>query len=377
MKSSKELDKISLCNKCNKLKNHKGSCDQFSKDSFTFLNSKDFDKVSKSGYATPRGGDKGGYQNHVYRTGKVIIPYEKFKNINPNIYKGGWVVRLFVNQAFDENKRLHVIKNKFVDLVIGKNCFVLYRSYEELSNFPPLRNWSIREHFSKDNKKSKTRTFDGYDKGHYILRTPAQGGSTKVTKLKRYEGIAQGFFAPEYSTSEFDYLVRLQLVYLIMQSENNPYKPEHGLHIKKILKKYNCLDIEKFKYYSAIDSNKKLTCPLCLKKIKYEDLHRTADYSDNSHSENAVTQNVYTTRSTQVNVFHMRPLVYGSVEHKPYQVFWGHHHCNTNLGQNRCFSLEEIKQFKKDGKIKNEKIFADNSQKSIRDEKGNYYIKIT
>ena len=162
-----------------------------------------------------------------------------------------------------------------------------------------------------------------------------------------------------------------------MQSENNPYKQEHGLHIKKILKKYNCLDIEKFKYYSAIDSNKKLTCPLCLKKIKYEDLHRTADYSDNSHSENAVTQNVYTTRSTQVNVFHMRPLVYGSVEHKPYQVFWGHHHCNTNLGQNRCFSLEEIKQFKKDGKIKNEKIFADNSQKSIRDEKGNYYIKIT
>ena len=109
----------------------------------------------------------------------------------------------------------------------------------QLSNFPPLRNWSIREHFSKDNKKSKTRTFDGYDKGHYILRIPAQGGSTKVTKLKRYEGIAQGFFAPEYSTSEFDYLVRLQLVYLIMQSENNPYKPEHGLHIKKILKKYN------------------------------------------------------------------------------------------------------------------------------------------
>ena len=156
MKSSKELDKISLCNKCNKFNNHKGSCDQFSKDSFTFLNSKDFDKVSKSGYATPRGGDKGGYQNHVYRTGKVIIPYEKFININPNIYKGGWVVRLFVNQAFDENKKLHVIKNKFVDLVIGKNCFVLYRSYEELSNFPPLQDWSIREHFSKD----KSTTLD-------------------------------------------------------------------------------------------------------------------------------------------------------------------------------------------------------------------------
>ena len=377
MMSLKKLDKITLCKKCNKINNHKGSCDKFSRDAISFLNQKDFDKVSKSGYATPRGGDKGGYQNHVYRTGKVIIPYEKFKNINPNIYKGGWVVRLFVNQAFNQNGKLNIIKNQFVNLVIGENCFVLYRSYEELSKFPPLSNWSTREHFSKDNKKSKTRTFDGYDKGHYILRIPALGGSTKVTKKKKYEGIAQGFFAPEYSTPEFEYLVRLQLVFLIFQSENNPYTKNQSLHIKKILKKYNYADIKRFKYYGAIDKNEKLACPLCLKKIKYNDLHRTADYTENSQSGNAVIQNTYTTRSTQVNVFHMRPLVYGSIEHKPYQVFWGHHHCNTNLGQNRCFSLEEIKQFKKYGKIKKEKIFADNSNSSIRDEKGNYYIKIT
>ena len=65
---------VTLCNdpNCNLLANHKGK-HQFVykkawKDHFT---AEDINKIEKAGYCTPRGGAKGGYQNHVNRNNKV------------------------------------------------------------------------------------------------------------------------------------------------------------------------------------------------------------------------------------------------------------------------------------------------------------------
>ena len=49
------------------------------------------------------------------------------------------------------------------------------------------------------------------------------------------------------------------------------------------------------------------------------------------------------TRSTTVNLFHLEPLLYSDrIAHTPINVAWGHHHCNTALGQRRCRSLAEL-----------------------------------
>jgi len=32
---------------------------------------------------------------------------------------------------------------------------------------------------------------------------------------------------------------------------------------------------------------------------------------------------------TQLNLFHIKELRYGSYNHRPYNVGWGHHHCNV------------------------------------------------
>jgi BstXI restriction endonuclease len=32
---------------------------------------------------------------------------------------------------------------------------------------------------------------------------------------------------------------------------------------------------------------------------------------------------------TEVNLFHIRELAYGIFNHRPYNLGWGHHHCNV------------------------------------------------
>ena len=83
-------------------------------------------------------------------------------------------------------------------------------------------------------------------------------------------------------------------------------------------------------------------CPLCLRVLKYEQLHSTISYEDEAGLLNAAAQVKGATRSTEVNLFHLIPLVYGSLQHSPSFVAWGHAHCNTRLGQRRCFSLAEL-----------------------------------
>ena len=57
---------------------------------------------------------------------------------------------------------------------------------------------------------------------------------------------------------------------------------------------------------------------------------------------NAGDQVVGATRSTIANLFHLEPLSYARLDHKPELVAWGHATCNTKLGQRKCFSLHEL-----------------------------------
>ena len=138
---------VTLCNNpnCNLLANHKGAHQfVFKKAWEDSFHSNDINKIQKAGYCTPRGGVKGGYQNHVNRNSKVIIPYEKLSEVTLDNYKDGYVIRLFPSQYFSAK---HVVHNIFVNnesVIVGENAFILYRTYEDFDKFPPLPDWKIR-----------------------------------------------------------------------------------------------------------------------------------------------------------------------------------------------------------------------------------------
>ncbi|MEK4172989.1 BstXI family restriction endonuclease [Lysinibacillus sp. FSL L8-0312] len=339
---------------------------------------KDKDKVSKAGYATPRGGDKGAYQNHVYRNNKVIIPFERINSVNLDNYSDGYIIRIFPNQYFEEDGEIkEIFKNSYSNIVIGDNAFVLYRTHSMLEKYPPLDHWEIRDIYTSEGAPAKKRSKTVIEKGHYVLRLSSISNNKKVVN-----GAPQGIFAPEYATQETNYLCKAFLAWLIIISKDSPYDKADFEWLEAILIENNLLDAT-YLHESGIIQDSVTSCPLCLDKIYYTELHEMLSFEGASSLANSQEQVEGSTRSTKVNLFHMIPLVYETLEHKPKQISWGHAICNTKLGQRRCLSLKEIKNNGMEihliGEAGKPELFGwvDNTRTFMRTRNGEAWVNIT
>ncbi len=375
-----------ICNdpNCNLEQNHNGSHSFICKKAWeAFFNSDDINKIQKAGYCTPRGGAKGGYQNHVNRNSKVIIPYEKLNEVNLANYKDGFVIRVFPTQYFTSK---YVIAKEFCEnhsVVIGKNAFILYRTYEDFSELPPLPDWKIRSVMKYNPKTQKydvpsnDRRGDIIDVGHYLLRISNSGTNRKQNL---FQGPAQGIFAPEYADANTNFLCQCVLAWLIINTEDSPYNTDDFAHLKAILKKHHLLNSPHYER-DYLTHNGKTTCPLCQKIIKHSELNECISFDDEEGLINSVEQ-VGSTRSTKVNLFHMRPLCYASLENIPTQVAWGHATCNTRLGQRQCYSFSDLQQNNieiliNDGTTQRLLGYANLFRNFIRSENGDVWIRIS
>ncbi len=329
---------LTLCgvDGCRKLLNHSGNHDCYPSEPWNFFGREDKNKISKAGFATPRGGAKGAYQNHVVRSNKVIIPYERANTVNLDLFEDGYIVRLLPEQYFEGAGRP---KQEFLEpnsrLIVGDNAFILYRTHESLNQFPPLPNWEVR--WLRLNGQRVNSRVDGVeDVGHYVLRIPTHGQLPK-----RYEGPPQGIFATEYADEEINYLCKCILAWLIINTNGSPYTTAQAKHLKEILINADLFrpnDLEK----KGIIRGGLTCCPLCSRHLNYNEYHDTISFDDEDGLNNAPEQIEGSTRSTIVNLFHVSPLVYDTLVHVPLNIGWGHAVCNTRLGQRACYSLSEM-----------------------------------
>lgn len=377
---------IHLCRNpnCNLLENHRGDHAFVYKKAWEArFHKDDINKIQKAGYCTPRGGDKGGYQNHVNRNSRVIIPYEKLPEVNLDNYKDGYVIRLFPSQYFTGK---YTIKRVFIDhpaVVVGENAFVLYRTFEDYEAFPPLPDWEIRS-VQKYNAftqaydlPARDRRGDIRDCGHYLLRI-SNSGTNK--KQKRFEGPAQGIFAPEYADANTNFLCQAVLAWLIIKTEDSPYNERDFEHLKAILQKHHLLHSPHYEN-DYITHKGKTTCPLCHRVIKHKELNELISFEDEEGLINS-TEQTGSTRSTKVNLFHMVPLCYAALENIPTQVSWGHATCNTRLGQRRCFSYHDLLEAGIEIEIHDRQGrrllgYANAAQSFIRSQAGDVWIRIS
>lgn len=316
---------------------HTGNHAAHPSEAWSFFDQKDKAKLTKAGFATPRGGSKGAYQNHVRRSNRVIVPYERFGDVDLTRFRDGYVIRLFPHQYFSQalNPREELLRSG--EVVVGENAFLLYRSHESFESFPPMPDWSVRR-LLKDGVEVSARVEGVVDEGHFVLRLPRLGA-----KLRREEGGPQGIFAPEYADSNDNYLCRCVLAWLTIRASGSPYTTQQAAHLRQILQSEGLGSDESLENLGAIRHG--ITCcPLCLKFVRYPELHEMVSFEEETSLENAALQVEGATRSTIVNLFHLEPLVYGVGHHIPQGVAWGHAICNTRLGQRRCYSLQEVQQ---------------------------------
>lgn len=370
-------DEIPLCGQdgCRRLAGHASSHDPFPGEAWSFFQQQDKDKLGKAGFATPRGGAKGAYQNHVIRSNKVIIPYERFSPESVSVYKKGFIIRLLPEQYF-ESKGVprQEFRSRDASVVVGKNAFVLYRTHDSFTSFPPPRKWEIRG-LVRDGRRVSERGEGVEDTGHYVLRLPTIGN-----RPRRFEGPPQGIFAPEYAEEETNFLCKCVLAWLTIHTLNSPYTTSQASLLKKILSSKGLLDDAVWEY-RGIFRHGLTACPLCSRFIRYPELHEMLRLEEGDGLENASVQVEGATRSTVINLFHLDPLRYDSVEHLPSKVAWGHATCNTKLGQRRCWPLQElIESGAKVGIVRPDGVetfgWISTNWEMIRSPKGSVWIRI-
>ena len=220
-------------------------------------------------------------------------------------------------------------------IVVGNNAYVLYRTQEALQDYPIPADWHPRSLW-RDGVKVNQRGDSVTDAGEYVCRVQARGSFPKCD-----EGAPQGIFAPEYAEDEINYLCKCVLALLIVRTVGSPYTTTQAAHLQAVLAQEDLLDEAQYEAKGVLKRGLCI-CPLCLQSIRYKQLHAMADFTEAFDADNAAEQVPGATRSTIINLFHIDPLRYDSISHIPSNIAWGHHICNTRLGQRPCVSLKEL-----------------------------------
>jgi len=323
---------------CRRLRGHDGRHDPHPTEVWEFFQERDKNKLVKAGFATPRGGAKGGYQNHVVRSSKVIIPYERLADVDLNLFQDGYVIRLLPEQFFQAPG---VPRPEFTladaPVVVGQNAFVLYRTHDSFQSLPPLQGWRARS-LLRAGQPVPDRRGNVEDVGEYVLRLSRIGANER-----RVEGPPQGIFATEYADEDTNFLCKCVLAWLTIQTSGSPYTMTQAGHLRAVLAAEELDDANGYEHRGALRHGL-CCCPLCTRFIRHSELHDIITFDGEGALANAAAQVEGATRSTVVNLFHLSPLVYHSLTHIPANIAWGHAVCNTRLGQRKCYSIAELQE---------------------------------
>lgn len=259
------------------------------------------------------------YQNRVGRNSTVLIPYEDYDicahaPTNNGEYENGYIVLIKPEDYFTSS----IPKG----LLLGKNMLVFYETREQWNKYPPLKEWE-----AANSRKSPLG-------GQYVARIPAttSEGQAKITKgfcTSSMKGA--GIRVYEYSDKKNidDCKLQLEILFwsckdindVIKETENPAATWAYISRLKSEAAERGLYDRAKLEQARILDADGYTICPLCLRHI--------SSIGFCSKIQQAKGRNVPDLTVTEVSLFHIRELRTGEFNHRPYNLGWGHHHCNV------------------------------------------------
>ncbi len=264
------------------------------------------------------------YQNRVGRNSTVLIPYsfwdKRFLSVG---FENGFIVLISPTIYFSERDIDKKLKSH--GLVLGKNLLVFYETRQQWEeNDPDKLKWTPA--------KSRVEPL----KGQYVARVPA------TTSLENGGQIRRGFNDTsikgagirvfEYASSTVIKDSRLQLEALFwLCADSEAIASTSGMTTSSITTRKEAIleecklrglfDLNRLIKARVINKQNKTTCPLCLEELS------GAGFL--SRMEQAEGREVPDLTVTQINLFHIEELRLNTLNHCPYNLGWGHHHCNV------------------------------------------------
>lgn len=265
------------------------------------------------------------FQNRVSRNSTVLIPYKdlslcKIAPSNNGQYENGFIVLIKPEDYFDKTTKVILKKEK---LVLGQNLLVFYETRTQWKNYPIPKGW----------KPASAR--QNPLKGQYVARIPA---TTSAGESKIIEGFTTsqmkgaGIRVYEYADETTIKACKIQLEslfwsckdidILIKQKElDKELVKQRITYIKAEAKRLKLDDRKKLIEARIVDKDGYTICPLCLKHIS------AIGFCD--RIQQAEGREVPDLTVTEISLFHIQELRTGEYNHKPYNLGWGHHHCNV------------------------------------------------
>ena len=268
------------------------------------------------------------FQNRVARNSTVLIPYAQWgkASLPPDretTFENGFIALLtpayyFATPSIDSELAAY-------NLQLGINALVVYEAREEWQQYPPAsKGWTVAN--------SRVSPLGG----QYIARVPAttaiDGGDKISQGFTTREGKGAGIRVYEYASTKTIGDCRMQLEFLFWQcADALQIAASQGMTAADITtrKEYNAeectpddlSDLTRLRERRLINDVGRTVCPLCLEELSAAGFFNKVEQAEGRF--------VHGLTVTQLNLFHIDELRIGSFGHRPYNVGWGHHHCNV------------------------------------------------
>jgi hypothetical protein len=171
----------------------------------------------------------------------------------------------------------------------------------------------------------------------YVARvagTTASGASPIREGFTSSKSRGAGIRVYEYASTDVIHQTRLQLEALIwLCFDAQAVLKRHGMTSAQIkdreswrlseeeATKVDLLDLTRLRHIRALNTAEHTICPLCLQEMSAQAL--------SDKVQQAAGRERFDTRITEASLFHIAELRVGELGHRPYNLGWGHHHCNV------------------------------------------------
>lgn len=279
-------------------------------------------KIYKTGQT--RGADDDQiFQNRVGRNSTVLIPLAVWRE-NPAVrqagYEAAYIILVPPNDYFDGNGARALLAD---GVEVGRNALIFYELRSHWNRWNP-------DQYGFQVPTSRTAPLGG----EYVARiaNTTAYGDARINRGYTSKGLkGAGIRLFEYAPRGVIQSARTQLEALFwfaedaietcigsgMTADDVHRRKSHALEDAS---QKGLLDFEALRTAGTIDHGNRLICPLCLKRI--------SSLGFMSRMGQAAGRERHDLTVTEINLFHIKELAYGLFNHRPYNLGWGHHHCN-------------------------------------------------
>jgi|688.fasta_scaffold42622_3 hypothetical protein len=289
-------------------------------------------KLTKTGY-TRGATTKEIFQNRVTRNNTVIIDHEYWEacrtpDDGTAEYENGFLVVVQPHWYFTTADVDELLASEGLEL--GRNALLLFRRRSDWDAFVPASGVLPS---GKPFTVATSRT-DPLG-GTYFARvhgTVSASGDQVVTGFNSSGQRGAGIRVYEYASSSTIRRTRLQLEALVWLCHDSVEAMVQGgmdheaAEVRRAsqlasAEAENLLDLTRLEQTRLVNEEHVTICPLCKVRISAADFMR--------RGSQAAGREVYDLTITELSLFHVEELRVGRLQHKPYNLGWGHHFCNV------------------------------------------------